>query len=320
MTIKLRSIAAVLMATCAQLAAAAWPEKPVTIIVPYAAGGLTDIVTRVMADEVGRQLGQPVVVDNRSGAGGKIGTEALSRAAKDGYTIGLAVPGTMVYLPATDKSFALQPLNAFEPITIAVDTFNLLAAHPNVAPSGSLKEFLAYANANPGKLNYGTPGAGTSFHFNSVVLAQKLGINAAHVPYRGEAPALADLAAGSIQYMLAGSGAKQYVDAGRIKPLAVTARKRVSAYPNVPTFQELGIDFKTDGWVGYIAPRGVPAPVLQRLNEAFVNAIKTPKVQEALAAMGYIPVGSTREEFKATIEQNTESVRKLVNSGAVKLE
>lgn len=310
---------AALILSCCTSAWSAWPEKPITIIVPYAAGGLTDAVTRALTEALGRELGQPVVVDNRAGAGGKIGMEQLKRAPKDGYTIGLAVPGTMVTLPLTDPNYGISPLKDFEPITAAVDTFTVLAVSKNVLPSGELKDFIALARSKPGKLNYGTPGAGTSFHFNNVFLANKLGIEAEHVPYKGESAALTDLAGGAIDYMLAGQAAKAFVDSGRIRALAVTSKQRVAAYPNVPTFRELGIDFTTDGWVGYVAPMGVPVAVLDRLNTAFVKAIQSPAVQRSFATMGYEPVGSSRQEFRKIIEGASRRYADILRTGAVKL-
>ena len=181
------------------------------------------------------------------------------------------------------------------------------------------EEFIALARSKPGKLNYGTPGAGTSFHFNNVFLANKLGIEAEHVPYKGESAALTDLAGGAIDYMLAGQAAKAFVDSGRIRALAVTSKQRVAAYPNVPTFRELGIDFTTDGWVGYVAPMGVPVAVLDRLNTAFVKAIQSPAVQRSFATMGYEPVGSSRQEFRKIIEGASRRYADILRTGAVKL-
>ncbi|MEP6587678.1 MAG: tripartite tricarboxylate transporter substrate binding protein [Polaromonas sp.] len=310
---------AALVLSCCTSAWSAWPDKPITIIVPYAAGGLTDAVTRALTDAMGRELGQPVVVDNRAGAGGKIGMEQLKRAPKDGYTIGLAVPATMVTLPLTDPNYGISPLKDFELITVAVDTFTVLAVSKNALPSGDLKDFIAMARSKPGKLNYGTPGAGTSFHFNNVFMASKLGIDAVHVPYKGESAALTDLAGGAIDYMLAGQGAKVFVDSGRIRALAVSSKRRVSAYPDVPTFKELGIDFTTDGWVGYVAPAGVPAVVVDRLNSAFVKAIRSPEVQRSFASMGYEPVGSSRQEFRSIVEGASRRYADILRTGAVKL-
>ncbi|MDO9436405.1 tripartite tricarboxylate transporter substrate binding protein [Hydrogenophaga sp.] len=301
-------------------ASAAWPEKPITLIVPFPAGGLTDAVSRSLAEEVGRLLGQPLIVDSRPGANGRIGLEQLARAPKDGYTIAVTVPGLMIFQPLTEKTYKFDPLRDFEPITIAVDTYNVFVAHPSISPAGDLREFVAKAKAQPGVMNYGTPGSGSSFHFNSVVLADKLGIKAAHVSYRGEAPALIDLAGGSIQFMLAGQSARPYIQDGKIKPIAVTARQRVAILPNVPTFAELGVDFRTDGWVGYVAPAGVPKEVLDRLSEAFRTAIKLPKVREQIATMGYEPVGNSREEFRSLIKDRLEHYRGLIQSGKVKLE
>ncbi len=301
-------------------ASAAWPEKPITLIVPFPAGGLTDAVSRSLAEEVGRLLGQPLIVDSRPGANGRIGLEQLARAPKDGYTIAVTVPGLMIFQPLTEKTYKFDPLKDFEPITIAVDTYNVLVTHPGVSPTGDLREFVAKAKAQPGVMNYGTPGSGSSFHFNSVVLTDKLGIKAAHVSYRGEAPALIDLAGGSIQFMLAGQSARPYIQDGKIKPIAVTARQRVAILPNVPTFAELGVDFRTDGWVGYVAPAGVPKEVLDRLSDAFRTAIKLPKVREQIATMGYEPVGNSREEFRSLIKDRLEHYRGLIKSGAVKLE
>ena len=301
-------------------ASAAWPEKPITLIVPFPAGGLADAVSRSLSEEISRILGQPLIIDSRPGANGRIGLELLTRAPKDGYTIAVTVPGLMIFQPLTEKTYKFDPLKDFEPITIAVDTYNVLVTHPSVSPTGDLREFVAKAKAQPGKMNYGTPGSGSSFHFNSVVLTDKLGIKATHVSYRGEAPALIDLAGGSIEFMLAGQSARPYIQDGKIKPIAVTSRQRVAILPNVPTFAELGVDFRTDGWVGYVAPAGVPKEVLDRLSDAFRTAIKVPKVREQIATMGYEPVGNSREEFRSLIKDRLEHYRGLIQSGKVKLE
>lgn len=312
-------VAALALGVCAP-AAAAWPEKPITLVVPYAPGGLTDSVTRVLAEGLTRELQQPVVIENRPGAGGKIGMEQVKRAPADGYVIGLAVAGTMVTLPLTDPNYGMDPLKDFEPITLAVNTFNVLAVAPSTLPTGGLKEFIALAKSRPGELNYGTPGVGTSFHFNNVLLSQILGIDTVHIAYKGESNALIDVAGGAIDYMLAGQGAKSYVESNKVRALAVTSNNRVQAYPDIPTFKELGIDFTTSGWVGYIAPAGVPADVLDRLNTAFVNVINEPKSQEAFKGMGYEPAGTSRAEFRKLIEDDLAKYGKLITSGAVKLQ
>ena len=182
----LRRLIAGAMASFAGLAAAPalagpWPERPIKLIVPYPAGGLTDIVSRLVGEELGRALGTSIVVDNRAGAGGQIGLQALLQAPRDGYTIALVVPATMVTLPLTNPAYQIKPLEQFEPLTIAVDTFLALVVDKKMGIQ-TVQQFAEHARKNPGKLNYGTPGAGTSFHFNNVILAQKLGVQAQHVP------------------------------------------------------------------------------------------------------------------------------------------
>ncbi len=314
-----RILLAMALAVGATQAAAAWPEKPVTVVVPYPAGGFSDNVMRVLADEVGRQLGQPLVIENRPGASGKIGLDQVRRAPKDGQTIGLVLQGPMTILPLTDPNFGIVPLKDFEPITMAVDTFNVLVVNKSTFPSGGLRDFIAALKAKPGKMNYATAGPGTSFHFNSVILNEMLGVDAVHVPYKGEAPALNDVAGGVVEFMLASQGAKAYVEAGRLRVLAVAANQRIAPYPDVPTFRELGIDFTTDGWIGYVAPAGTPAPIIETLRNAFVKAVNAPEVRKSLKAMGFEPVGSTGAEFRRVIEQTSRRYAELLRSGKVVL-
>lgn len=304
----------------AHSAFADWPERPITLIVPYSAGGLTDTVSRAIAQEVGKNLGQPILIDNRVGAGGKVGLDQLKRAPKDGYTIGLAVPATMSTLPLTDPNFNLQPLKDFDPITIAVDTFLVLVADPKAYRSAKLGDFVNQSRQLGSRLNYATPGAGTSRHFDSVILLQKLGLAAQHIPFRGEAPSLTALASGEIQFLLASDSARPLIEAGRIRPIAVAAAQRVISLPEVPTFAELGVDFQSSGWVGYIAPAGVPNNIMDRLNRAFVDALRAPAVREALVGMGYQPVASSRRAFRETVEKDTQRYKALLASGAVKID
>lgn len=312
------SVAASALFASASLAQS-WPQRPIKLIVPYPVGGLTDNVSRAIGEEVGRLLGQNVVIENRAGAGGKIGLDLLKQSPPDGYTIGLAVPANMVTLPLTNPNYGLDPMADFEPITRAVRTHQVLVVSGQLNVK-TIPEFVEYARRNPDKLSYGTPGAGTSFHFNVVRMEQKLGIKGLHVPYKGEGPVLTDLAAGQIQYMLTSNPSSGLIASGKIVPLAVASKSRIAPLPDLPTFAEQGFDFASDGWVGYIAPKGVPVEILDRLNQAFVEAVRSPKLQAALVTMGYTPDGSSREEFARTIAENTETYSQLLKSGLVRLE
>lgn len=313
-------LAGALAVLCAApVLAGPWPERPIKLIVPYPAGGLTDIVSRLVGDALGRELGTSVVIENRAGAGGQIGLQALLQAPRDGYTIGLVVPATMVTLPLTNTAYKIRPLEQFEPITIAVDTFLTLVTDRKLGFK-TVAEFAEYARQHPGKMNYGTPGAGTSFHFNNVLLAQKLGIEAQHVPYTGEVQMLNDIAGGQLQYALVSNVGKTFVENGQVSALAVTSAQRVRSLPDVPTFREKGIDFTSDGWVGYVAAKGTPAPVLARLQGAFVKALKVPAVQQKLAEMGYQVVGNTPQQFRQIVQDSSQRYGALLRSGAVKLQ
>lgn len=301
------------------VAHAEWPERPINLVVPYPAGGLTDIVTRVLSVELGKNLGTPVVVENKAGAGGQIGLDSVLRAPGDGYTVALVVPATMVTLPLTNPAFKIKPLEQFAPITIAVDTFLTLVVDPKLGVK-TLPEFVAYAKQHPGKLNYGTPGVGTSFHFNNVIMAQKLGIDTVHVPYQGESKILTDIVGGQLQYALMTNTAKPFVDSGQVTALAVSSGKRVVSMPKIPTFKEAGSDFRSDGWVGYVAKAGTPKPILEKLNRAFVKTLQAPEVHARLTEMGYIVAGSTPEQFTTMVREDTKRYGELVKSGLVKLE
>ncbi|MCW5627436.1 MAG: tripartite tricarboxylate transporter substrate binding protein [Rhodoferax sp.] len=300
------------------VAHAQWPDKPIRIVVPYPAGGLTDIVTRVLSDEVGRNLGTTVIVENKAGAGGQIGLDAVLRAPSDGYTVALVVPATMVTLPLTNPNFRIKPLEQFAPITVAVDTFLSLVVDPKLGPR-TLPEFIDYAKKNPGKLNYGTPGVGTSFHFNNVMMARKLGIDTVHVPYQGEVKILTDLSGGLLQYALVTNTAKPFIDGGKVQPIAVTSATRVVSLPDVPTFKEAGSDFTSDGWVGYVAAAGTPKPIMDKLNAAFVKALRTPAVRDRLTDMGYVVSGNSPEAFADIVREATQRYSDVLKAGQIKL-
>jgi tripartite-type tricarboxylate transporter receptor subunit TctC len=295
-----------------------WPERPIKLVVPYPAGGLTDIVSRVLGDEVGKILNTSVVIENKAGAGGQIGLQGVLQSPKDGYTVALVVPATMVTLPLTNPDYKIKPLEQFEPITIALDTFLTLVVDNRLGVK-TVNDFVALAKKKPGELNYGIPGTGTSFHFNNVLMAQKLGIDTTYVPYKGEGAILNDIAGGSLHYALVSNTGKAYVDAGQVTALAVTSAKRVNSLPNVPSFKELGIDFTTDGWVGYVVAKGTPQPVVDKLNKAFVKALNTPAVKKRLMDMGYQVIAGTPEQFVSEVEKGTKKYGDMLRSGAVKL-
>jgi len=292
---RLLGIAALAAGVAAGPAAAQdnYPSKPVRVVVPYPPGGGADFLARLLAERVQSRLGQTVIVENRGGAGGMIGLQGVLQAPRDGHTIALVVPATMITLPLTSASYKIKPLQDFEPITAAVDTFLTLVVSPS---SGirTLADFIAHAKRNEGKLNYGTPGAGTSFHLNNLLMARRLGIRTTHIPYQGEVQFLNDVASGVLNYALVSSAGKPYIDGGRVVPLAMSAPARSKCRPDVPTFAEQGVPALTltEGtWV--MASSKTPPAVVNRLSEAIVESLKDAAAVQALKVQADIaPLGS----------------------------
>ena len=317
-----------LIAACLGFAACAvaqpYPNKPVTLIVPVNAGGPADILARTAAPQLSKILGQPVIVENRPGASWKIGTHALLRAPRDGYTLSVVSSAVLTLNPLIDRAIGYDPLRDFTLLTHATDGSDVLVIHPSV-PAKSLQELVAYARANPGKLSYGSGGSGTSIHFSTQGLLLKLGIIATHVPYKGDAPALNDLLSGHIQMMLPYAGvAAPFVRAGKLVALATSGSKRSAMLPDVPAYNETGIaklkDYSNTRWLGFAAAAGIPPEASRKLQEALVGALRQPEVKQKFAAEGIDVVASTAEEFTAFIRAELEGKRKVIESGAIKFE
>ena len=305
----------------APAAAQGFPIKPVTLINPYPPGGFADTVARVVAQEAGRILGQTMVLENRPGASGKIGLDAVLNAPKDGYTIGLAVPGSLSLFPVTDPKYA-DLHNRVTPITMAVRGYLALAVNPAVVPARNIRDFAAWLKANEGKASYGSAGLGTSYHLWAEAFNMAAGVSPVHVPYKGEGPALNDLLGGQIQFALVTGAAKQHVDSGRLLVLAVTGEERWTAlYPSAPTFKESGFpQVVSSGWLGFVGPAGLPADVLARLNGALKQALQSPSVGKVLEAQGYVIVGSTPEYLLETAKAEARTLGEVIRSRGIKLQ
>ncbi len=317
-----------LIAACLGFAACAaaqpYPYKPVTLIVPVSAGGPADLLARTVAPQLSKILGQPVVVENRPGASWKIGTHALLRAPKDGYTLSVVSAAVLTLNPLIDRTIGYDPLKDFTPLTHATDGSDVLVIHSSV-PAKSLQELVAYAKANPGKLSYGSGGSGTAIHFSTQELLLKLGIIATHVPYKGDAPAFNDLLSGHIQMMLPSAGvATPFVRAGNLVALATSGAKRSGMLPNVPTYNETGIpelrDYSNTRWLGFAAAAGIPPEAARKLQDALVKALRQPEVKEKFAIAGIDVIASTAEEFTAFIRAELERNRKVIEGGAIKFD
>lgn len=297
-----------------------WPSKPITLIVPYPPGGFADNVTRSLAAEVSKTLGQPVVVDNRTGASGRIGTDAIIRAQKDGYTIGLGVPATLSLLPVTDPRYA--DLNRqITPIMLAVRTDMALAINPQRIPARNFKEFVAYARSKNGEIAYGSAGNATSSNLWSEAVLEAVGIKAVHVPYKGEGPAATDLLGGQVQFVLLSGSVKPHVDSGKLMVIATTGEERWRLFPDVPTLKELGVNgVVASGWLAYFGPAGLPASITEKLNSAFASALKQPSVQKLLEGQGYSAIGSTPQELSSVTAREIVQFDKIIKSGRVKLD
>ncbi|GKT21853.1 tripartite tricarboxylate transporter substrate binding protein [Acidovorax sp. SUPP3334] len=298
--------------------AQAFPNKPITIIVPFAAGGTTDILARVIGQGLSAELGQSVVVDNRAGAGGNIGGQMAARAPADGYTLFMGTAGTHAINAALYKKMPFDPVKDFAPLTRVANVPNLLVANPN-QPYKTVQELIAYAKANPGKVNFGSSGSGSSIHLSGELCKSLAKVDMRHVPYKGSAPAVTDLLGNQIGIMFDNMpSAIQHVRSGKLRPIAVTTAKRSPELPDVPTIAEAGVPgYEATSWFGMFAPAGTPAPIVAQLNKALVKVLSQAETKKKLADQGAEPVSETPEQFAAFIQAESAKWGKVVKeSGA----
>jgi tripartite-type tricarboxylate transporter receptor subunit TctC len=299
------------------LAADDFPSKPIHFIVPYPPGGGNDDVARLLARKLEASLGQPVIVENKAGASGMIAGDFVARAAPDGYTVMIDHSG-IVMNPALYPKITYDVQRDLAPITLAVAQSNILLATPAL-PARNVAELLALAKAQPGKLNYASPGNGSPQHIGMEMFTRMAGVDIVHIPYKGGAPATVALIAGEVQLLLSGTTGLPHIKSGKARALATTGATRASALPDVPTVIEAGLPGYTNtNWLGLFAPAKTPAPVIARLNREFVQALRAPDVQKLLAERNYDVVASTPQEFSQVIEQGLREYGKLIRDAGIK--
>ncbi len=295
--------------------AQAFPNKPVKLIVPFVAGGATDIVARLVAQKLSAAWGQPVVVENRGGAGGNIGADAVAKSPADGYTI-LVTSGSIVTV--NPHMYAKMPFDAkkdLAPITNLASGPQVLVVHPAV-PAKNVKELIALAKSKPGQLNFGSAGIGSQVHMAAEAFVYAAGIEAQHIPYKGEAVAFTDLAGGQVQFMVGNiAGATGHIQSGRIRALGVTSAKRSPQLPDVPTVAEAGLPgFENTGWFGFMAPAGTPKPIIDKIHGDTVKVLADQEVKDRLTQLGMAPVGNSPADFTKEIAVEYERWGKVVSA------
>ena len=317
-----RALAGLLVLCATALASAQdYPVKPIRLIVPFPPGGGNDTVARAIAQQMSPALGQPVVIDNRPGAGGSVGADAVAKAPADGYTLFLAGVGSHAVNPNLHSKLPYDAIRDFAPITLVASAPSVLVVNAGV-PARSIAELTAYARANPGKLNYASNGNGSAAQLAAAMYESMAGVRMVHVPYKGIAPALQDLLGGEVQLMFGTIVALvPHVQAGKLRALAVTSRKRSALLPDVPTLAESGLpDYQAGSWYGILAPAGTPRPIVERLHAEIVKAVRAPEVSKRLAAEGAEVIGSTPEEFGAHIKAEIARVASVVRASGIKMD
>lgn len=320
----LRSVLlAVVLAVGVSLPAAAqdWPAKPIRIVVPFSPGGVADNSARVIADKLGARLGQQVLVENRAGASGNIGTEAVAKSAPDGYTLLLGFDGTMVINPHVFPKLGFDTRRDFAPVTKLGDATLILVAHPSV-PVDSLPELVDYSKKQAGGLAYGTSGTGGTPHLAGELLKQRSGANLVHVPYKGGGQAIGDVVGGQIPLVYTAiATAQQYVKAGRLKGIAVSSEKRSPALPEVQTFIEGGQPgFVVVSWTGIFAPAKTPPAIVERLQKEIAAVLGDPEVRARYAALGIDPVGNSPGAFAAQVRADLARWEAVVKQANIRVE
>ena len=313
----------ILMACCtlpSVLAQSAdYPVRPITMIVPFTPGGGTDIMARLVADKLGRGLGQPVVVENKAGAGGTIGTELAARSEPNGYTLMMGSVSTISINPSLYKKLNINPIKDLAPIGLFASTPSVIAV-PNNLPVNTLQELIAYAKSNPGKVNFGSAGSGTSHHLAGELFKQQASVDAQHVPYKGSAPALLGLMRGDVQFLIANMPSlKPAIDSKQIKPLAITSLERSAQFPDYKTANESGLPgFEVIVWYGIFAPAGTPEAIVNRLNGELRKITAMPDVRKRLTEEGADAINSSPREFAQRIQKDYETWKKVVDSSGAK--
>ncbi|CAG2128254.1 Bug family tripartite tricarboxylate transporter substrate binding protein [Cupriavidus plantarum] len=299
-------------------ALAAWPDKPITFVVPSAAGGSPDVLSRLVTNEMTRTLGVPMVIENRPGAAGNIGILQIKSKAADGYTVGYGNVNTLAVNRSLFKKLPYDVDKDLVPIVHAFDLYNVLIVRSD-APYQNVKGLIDAARKNPGTLSFGAPGIGTTGHLGGELFKSMAKINVLFVPYNGGPAALQDLLGGRIDYMFANSSeVGPQIAAGKVRALGVSSLKRLPILPTVPTLDEAGLKgYQTVAWGGVVAPRGTPPEVVARLNQAANAALKTDAVRDGLAKLGAVPAGGSPADFQATINEETERWRKLIDEAHI---
>jgi tripartite-type tricarboxylate transporter receptor subunit TctC len=315
------ALAAVFAAVTFGASAQTYPTKPIRVVVPFPAGGTTDVLARAVAQKLTESLGQPAVVDNRPGAGGNIGAELVAKSAPDGYTLLMGTVGTHAINPSLYPKMPYDHVKDFAPVILVAGVPNVLVINPAL-PVNSVQELIAYAKANPGKLNFASSGNGTSIHLSGELFRTMAGVQIAHIPYKGSAPALQDLVGGQVQMMFDNlPSSLALIKAGKLKALAVTSKERAAALPDVPTMAESGLPgFEASSWFGLLAPAGTPQPVILKINADVAKWLASPEAKEKLLAQGAIAAGGTPEDFVRQIAAETAKWQKVVKESGAKID
>ncbi len=316
---RLLLIVATLLCTAVQ--AQPYPNRPIKFVVPFPPGGNLDFIARTIQPKLAESLGQPVVIDNRGGAGGIIGADYAAKQPADGYTIFLGNTGTLGIYPSVYPQLPYDPIKDFTGVGMTSTNAFLAVIHPSV-PANSMREFVAYAKANPGKVSAGVAGSGSSLHFATEMLKTQAGIDMLVVPYKGSGPAISDLLGGHVQLVIdAPTVSMEHVKAGKLKAMAVTGKTRLATLPEVPTFDEAGVTgIDASGWQGIAVPTGTPRAVIDKLSAAVAKAISDPEVRARFATQGLDPAVMTADQFSAHIRSEVPKWTRIAKSANIKVD